>query len=425
MIQYFRERKYSEKQAALLNYLLKRLGFEDNPGTMQYIEKLEMVAHIFRNNRAIYDPNQEISSQDIPKYYYFDGDKYIPERYNIIDFLIDEYSLKKKQEYEIINTLSDYISATDLANYTFCPVGFSINSSFNIKSNKLAEVGERLHESARLINKFDFQIQKSIEDKEGSMYNVEKYINETNKTFFNLLIDSKLVFSGHKQDVNQKGKKYFTNESLKFIGQPDYVFIDKYGKNFIVEEKFKRDTGKASAFYNNHKVQLASYIYYLNSLNAQYGYLVYWYYEYHDYQFNYLKCEVYRIDKTVNGEIFLSQVYNGVKEFRRKKTYKVESQILNGIKCASCVYCMYCGHKTGKIEEVTLPYSRKYHVLHKEPYPEILKKEPIDTDQLAPQIDSISMRNQTYYEAPTNDSVPMKTKKSYFVDNTPTELDHL
>src|SRR5690554_1714127 len=102
-----------------------------------------------------------------------------------------------------------------------------------------------------------------------------------------------LRFVGHNDFKNQR---YFINENEGFIGQPDYIFKNKNGENFVVEEKFQRNTyGNQRRFYNNHKIQLASYINYIQEINLKYGYLVYWVYD-DDYNENIGRCYVYRIN---------------------------------------------------------------------------------------------------------------------------------
>jgi CRISPR/Cas system-associated exonuclease Cas4 (RecB family) len=359
--------EFSEKQVALIDYLLTRLGFEDNSFTRDYVIRLTSVAYIHRNVRAIYG---EIESDDqIPDFYYFDGEKCLPEKYDLIDFLIDEYKLKKEKKYEILRNISEYVSATDLANFTFCPIGYAIDKSFEIETNSLTETGEHLHEQSRLSSRIDLmdgELKKKLVQRKD---NVESYITEENHLFFDKIMESKLLYSGHSEST----RKYFTNEQIKFIGQPDYIFKDNSGVNFIVEEKFKRERYRGfDSFFSNHKIQLASYIYYLNEFNAQYGYLVYWMYDYSGYEISYERCLVTRIDRGTNMEQFLIRVHNELRDFKRKKFLNPDLSRLDGKKCASCVYCRYCGHKNGKKSQVTLPYQRSYHNLYKAEYPQIL-----------------------------------------------------
>jgi CRISPR/Cas system-associated exonuclease Cas4 (RecB family) len=365
----------TEKQEAFVKYLLKRLGFSKGEALEKYLEKLEVVAHIYRIYRAIMQ--DEIENDDPPPYYWFDGEKFLPEKYDIVDFLLDEYKLKKEKKYEINRNISTNISATDLANYTFCPIGYSIGRSFDIKRLSLSETGAQLHAQCRLLRRLGFSKGKPAEFEEEGFEYLDYYITEENKAFFNEIENSQLIFSGHSE--NEHSIKYFLNSNISFIGQPDYVFRNKDGKVFIIEEKFKRERYRGfDTFFRNHKVQLASYIYFLDELNAAYGYLVYWMYDYIENHLHYERCLVQRVDKSENAEKFLNEAYNGVKDFMQKKYYNFNTEILDPKKCASCVYCMYCGHKNGRRNQVSLPYQRGYHNLYPAEFPEILRHESED-----------------------------------------------
>src|SRR3569832_87792 len=97
------------------------------------------------------------------------------------------------------------------------------------------------------------------------------YENESNIVFFNEVRQSLLIHSGHTDEYNN----HF-NIKENFSGNPDYVFQHPNNGNFIVEEKFRRDYLSDQPF-DNHKVQLAAFIYKLDVFQAKYGYLLYWY----------------------------------------------------------------------------------------------------------------------------------------------------
>ncbi len=370
---------FSEKQQAYVNYLLTRLGFRFGGELDEYIEKLASVARIHRNIRAIW-PVAGDEGNNPPDYYWWDGEKYLPERYTLVDFLIDEYNLKRKKEYEINRNIRDHISATDLSDFTFCPIGFSIGKSFETTRLTTAETGIKLHENCRLGKRMDLEFEKPDDrpvDSEDKEDKISSHIDEENEAFFNEIRTSELIYSGHSS--NSESKKFFRNEELNFLGQPDYVFRNARGEVFIVEEKFKREKHNGfDAFFRNHKVQLASYIYYLNHFNAKYGYLVYWMYDYADYGISYDRCKVLKLIRSDGTSSFLKSAYEGVKSFKQNRFYDLSNRMLYLKKCASCVYCMYCGHKNGRKKQVTLPYQRSFHDLFPAVYPEILKRKDQD-----------------------------------------------
>jgi len=235
--------------------------------------------------------------------------------------------------------------------------------------------GASLHEEHRLINNI-----KGIKVQEGEVTK-PSYLDYKNEAFFKDVRESKLIYSGHQE--NNKGQKYFINKDIGFIGQPDYIFKNPNGNHFIVEEKFKRFNGKRTNHFKNHKIQLASYIYYLIEFKIDYGYLVYWIYDYQDYWIGdfqvsdlFIKeCIVLEITRSAEMENKLTAILNNIKEFKKNETLNLDLEQLNPRKCAACVHNIICGHKNKRINKVSLPYSPNYFKLYPAVYPDILKKQ--------------------------------------------------
>lgn len=360
---------FSEKQEAFLDYLMSKLGFQESDFRRKYIEHLSEIAFVHKGLAAIELDNWD--NENPKPYYYNDGTRYLPDKFNIIDFLVQEYRYKKNNEFKPLTNKSSYISATDLANYTYCPIGYSIGCSYETPKNYLAEIGTSKHEEHRLINAF-----KPIEDKDE--LDIKKdfllyYQNDETKEFISDIESSKVVFSGHDKNLKEK---YFINENKGFIGQPDYIFLNKDNKYFVVEEKFKRNKeSNQNFFFRNHKVQLAAYIYYILKYKIDYGYLVYWLYENNGSSIYVEKCKVLKITRSNNAEDFLNKAFTGVLDFKNTKYINININELNAKKCANCVYVLLCGHKNRRRNQVTLPYQSSYFSLYYAKYPEILRNE--------------------------------------------------
>lgn len=379
---------FSEKQIALVEYLLSRLGFQEDSTTDRYLRKLIRTARLFKNNRAIMIDSNMIdrNMMDNPSglYYQFE-DRYLPRRYNIIDFLIDEYKIKKNKNYIIIENQSSQISATDLANFTFCPVGYSLSRSFKIPELISAVVGSKLHDEKRIIGIKSFlEETKTLEpgelikdvslDERETIYTV---VDSKNKSFFEDIMKGKLIYSGHNNTYNANNLTTFKNSELNFVGQPDYVFENQSGENFVIEEKYMTTVNSASEqFYNNHLMQLASYIYFLIEIKAHYGYLVYWkrylQYDEHGYFTETRKCLIMKVIREKKYEDILLKTFSDVKLFMEKKYFNLSNEMLIPEKCAGCAFSMYCGHKNRRRNQVSLPYQRGYHNLYQCRFPEIL-----------------------------------------------------
>ncbi|MDP8267910.1 MAG: hypothetical protein P9L97_04200 [Candidatus Tenebribacter davisii] len=368
----------TDKQEIFRDYLLKRLGFHENSFTYEYVEHLEKIAYIHKGIAAIEE--KDLNENKDMDYYEYDheSEQYLPEHFSIIDFLVWEYKLKKRNIFKIIKNKSNYISATDLANYTYCPVGYSIGKTFLTPKSLLGNIGTKKHEEHRLIQfikkrqiKTDFDIEKKISDEKYKK--IGQLITNDNKSFFKDIDNSELIFSGHSDVDNDI--KYFINKERAFTGQPDYIFRNKEDKNFIVEEKFKNlKEANQIYFFRNHKVQLASYIYFINKFKIDYGYLVYWLYDYkHDFEIK--QCKILKINRTQKTKDFLFNAYSLVLKFNEKRFLNINLDKLNPKKCANCVYVLLCCHKNKRINQVSLPYQRSYFNLYFAEFPEELKKD--------------------------------------------------
>lgn len=307
----------SERSEAFKDYLLKRLGFKSDSFLENYVRSL----------------------RDRPDC-------------SIISFLNEEILLKESKGFKKYNSKTNYISATDLATYTYCPIAYSISKTFEVEQSESAKKSVKAHEERRLIN---------------NLQTTFNFTNKTNQSFFNDINNSKLIYSGHSKD---ESKKYFINDEVGYIGQPDYIFQNSNGQNFIVEEKFL--TKKKERFFDNHIVQLQSYIYLLNEFKANYGYLLYW-----SYRENYsifMECNVYKINRESNIPELLYSAIENIKEFKVQKKLDLNLNSLNPHKCGGCVYCQCCGHKNKRFKRVNIPYKNEYLRLYHTEFPEILKK---------------------------------------------------
>lgn len=397
----------SYKQELYKNYLIKKLGFNDDTFLEKYVSLLEIVSPKFKLlGKQIKIWNEEIQKflpeKDDPYKKYIEKDKYfIPEKFNVIDLLNIELDIKKKSDYTAKKIQLNSISATDISNYTYCPVSFAISKSFELPKLESAILGTSEHERHRLINYLvPFKVTKYISAymnpvEEEKILSFNPFLNDNNQLFFEELSKASIVFYGH--DSKESQNKYFKSENGNFVGQPDYIFKnDTTNDIFVVEEKFqslhkdssytkeeeqsilKKRTSKA--FYQNHINQLSSYIYGIGELDIRYGYLVYWKYEFENGTPNIVACNVLRIDKTAAGRQQIKETFINIKNLITKKrgVFDINSRV--PAKCANCVTNLLCGHKTGKFTSFSIPYSKDYLKVYFAKFPEELKKEIATTD---------------------------------------------
>jgi len=354
---------FTERQQEYAGYLLERLGHEKGKATDEYLGVLKDRAYQYKS--AGHRMN---IPEDKQEYYTLTEDGvWVSNDYSMVSYLHDEVNIKYYKKYNLKSNLKGYITATDLANYVFCPIGFSIGRTIEGIKLLSGETGTRFHNLNILPNWSRHLTQGESSNTSKS----EDLIEDKNRFFFDDIKKSVLTYSGHQDN----SKKYFVNKDKNFVGQPDYVFKNRLGENYIVEEKFIQErTGRSDVFYKNHKIQLLSYIAYLKELNASYGYLVYWRYE-NDYgDKSIVDCSVLKIELNEVTSAWIDNVLSAVDRFRESGSHSVEVEYLNPRKCGTCVHSMHCGHKNQKYGSVSYPYSKEYHKLKYVEFPKALKK---------------------------------------------------
>jgi CRISPR/Cas system-associated exonuclease Cas4 (RecB family) len=359
---------YSTKQKLFAEFMLKRIGFTQADHIEQYLTQLEVQ---FRQ----WDGLGEDESI-----------KYSVS--NCIQMLIDEIEIKKnKQKIHSKEQNTTILSATDLANYTFCPVSYSIRQSFLIENPTGQESitnGVTLHEQLRLLNK---KLPFSLNETQVHRSNVfqDEVIRKIRK--------SEIAFIGHSEDA-----QYFKNDEAQFIGQPDYIFKDEHGKYFIVEEKFhslKPEDHQhwqerpneyhkiTNHFFDNHKIQAISYIRNIKEYKIEYGYLIYWYYQTSTWEHGNIhfastpRIHDVRIKKILldeNTEGLYKTTVSNIRDLQKRQTQTFDSSKISISKCVGCAVSKYCSHKTRRQKEFLLPYNKDNIELFYVSFPDELKR---------------------------------------------------
>lgn len=401
----------SEKQNLYKDYLIKKLGFIDDPFLKDYTRFLEIVSPRFKllgKQKKIWNEVEQKYFPEKPNPFnpHIETDNYfIPTDFNIIDLLNIELNIKKNSEYIQKKIQLAYISATDISNFTYCPVSFAISKTFELPKYESAILGTAQHEKHSLINYLQpFKIKEDVykENEYLNSIEVEKTLDlnplltDENQFFFNELSVSSIVFYGHESKEIEKS--FFKSSKGNFVGQPDYIFRNNNTLDtFVVEEKFQfvskdpfnsyhsyysaegvrqiKNKRKNKNFFNNHINQLRSYIYGINDYDIKYGYLVYWKYELVNGMPSIIACNILRIDKTDKDRQKIRETFITIKDLITNKGSAFDNNSRNPAKCANCVSSLLCGHKTGKFTSFSIPYSKHYLKTYYTKFPEELKKE--------------------------------------------------
>lgn len=352
----------------LLNFI-KKLGFRDDRTLENYVNELSnnYAKEVSNQRTSIYnEPSKSADLSIVAKMIFREVEKEHDFRANkkvslenqveganyktIVDFLI------KPKDYS-------YVTASDIANYIFCPVRYCISKTFTAEETNEAKKGTYLHAENRLVSYMTL-------DKEFII--TTQFVNnnlrdKSNEKFFDEISSAKILYVGH----DENSKKYFMSKKGKFVGQPDYVFKNSEGENFMVEEKFKPFGNKRSVLQSSHKAQIASYVMGLNEFNANHGYVVYWHYAYEreykrEYERKYFvikRCDVFRVDKSAELQQEIRAVYKSIVSLNDGIIHDFNPNSLNATKCVRCAVRTFCGHKTGRLKTLSSPYDKEYYDL--------------------------------------------------------------
>jgi hypothetical protein len=361
----------TDAQRNFLNQLLHTLGLRDEKFNETY---LKSIAYNFIKLKKL----SEGSENPVD---------------TLIDFFKAEIQLKKLKEFKLRNQ-TNYISATDIANFTYCPVNFAISRTFDFQRSTLAKIGSDQHNMHYLINYLrPFKVKvppdslNEMESEYEDQLSFDSYENEVNREFVDKLKDSELIFTGHGETSN---KTFFVGRKNNYAAQPDYIFRNKTTRQyFAVEEKFffdqdahsyffaKRSYNRGQRyvekneysatyqyvserrkpfFFQNHQNQLRSYLYGIPKYELSFGYLVYWHYILVGYPII-VGFDVHMISRTPQERETIANLFREIEEVVNEGTGKFDPSRLNANKCGSCVSNLLCGHKTAKYKTYTVPYS--------------------------------------------------------------------
>lgn len=368
----------ANKREIFLRYIIDKLGFTDRLFRDEYLEAFSLSCKNYIGLCAI--PGDE-DVESLPPFYTYlpDLDHFVPSSFNILNALLYEYNLKKNKTIKYVRSSNKLISASDIANFIFCPASFSIGGTYQLPRNRLLEVGHKLHEKHQLNN---LELETSFDDSffmELLGFVPEEktikaaYINHENEFFFDDLKNSELIFIGHD---GLRKRESFKNYEDGVVGQPDYIYKNKEGEIYVVEEKFRwRDWGASNFFFENHKAQLATYICFLKEFDIKYGYLLYWTYDFVGAEISYKECRVLKITRGEKVEKYIQKKKKELYDFIANGNRLFDTDSLNPKKCANCSHTMLCGHKTKRFKKITYPYSTEFLSLVFVPYPNELKKD--------------------------------------------------
>lgn len=359
----------TDRQADNMIVALAKIGFQDDSIAKNYLNSLYVLIHKIYENKKYRKPNS--SRRHGYEYVNYTENDFCKLTLQAILFEVsfkqreseesggaDENSFEKTiKDYVLENKNLVYVSASDISSFVFCPASYCISKSFLDEENsEEVKAGIEMHEQVNLVNYVSGVGKRHALS--NSVMGSDFYTDE-NKLFFNDIRNSKVLYVGH----DKNSKKYFKSSKGKFVGQPDYVFTNTYGNNFVVEEKYRKIEKEGHKLIGSHNAQLASYVIGLDELNASYGYLVYWYYEYKNDIKEVKKCVVFKVEKSESNRLEIRKAYKQIIELNEGKASSFDVESLISSKCVGCSVRKFCGHKTGRLNQISIPYTSDYYGL--------------------------------------------------------------
>lgn len=267
--------------------------------------------------------------------------------------LKDEVIFRERKLFRFNYIANKVTTISNLSDFAFCPVAFAINFSYDVIPNKSLNIENYIDQKWTLgVRYFEYQKNQNFNH---TFYDFESNLEDYTFNSFMEIFSSRLLFNSYQ---NFNNKFFFRNSDDTLRGIPDYIFQNNYGQNFVVIEKFTKRKSDNEAFFINDKIKLLAHMFELNSLNVDFGYLIYWNYilTVNNLQ-KVIGCNIIKIYKNNEDYNLLKRTINDLNTFKHKKQFYIENDQITLSKCLKCSVKHYCNHKTGRLNDINLPYN--------------------------------------------------------------------
>lgn len=277
-----------------------------------------------------------------------------------LKLIMEEISLRSRDNLPKIFNSKKLLSVSDLSHFSFCPVSFSIQQTYRIDANSSWEKDEWKSKKRIFSDRLSI-FNKSKKYEEAFLDTKIKVTSDLEIDFQDLFMSKILVnnFLGLKPQI-------FYNNDKTLMGSPDYVLEDSEGSRFLLIEKFSSiHSADVNTPFESDLIKHYGYLDEFKNNGFKYSVFLTWYWDYEDSDDNpndkKMVVQKYRLIKLAANDLnyikFLN-VFKKVKDFKASGKYIVDSnKISHPKKCLNCSVFSYCDHKTGRFNEVSLPYS--------------------------------------------------------------------
>jgi len=291
----------------------------------------------------------------------------------------EEFAIRKKQNIRKIYNPNKSNLVSDLSHYLFCPVSFAINETFEVEVNNTWEKDEWLGHRKTLIDRYNnFKKTKNYTE---AYKDSEIQINDTLKNDFAFIFNSKIIID----NVSNNEKKIYSNNDKTLFGIPDYVMESENGKRYAITEKFSSIySADSKTPFDSDLIKHFAFLEEFQEARLDFGLFITWYWNLIDIETNNGRIKkkmvitsyrITKIERDQQTKIKLNNAIKRVSDFKKNKSMEIDAdKISYANKCFNCSVFIYCNHKTGKFDNITLPYNLTQNKLNENI---ITKSEPM------------------------------------------------
>lgn len=273
----------------------------------------------------------------------------------------EEFELRERKILKKIYNPKKIISVSDLSQYLFCPVSYAINATYEIDANDTWEKDEWLG------NRRNFSDRHRIYDQHNDFQKAfddsDILINDDFKKDFDYLFSSKIIVD----NVSKSSLQLFTDNQKSIVGAPDYILKTGNGSNIVLTEKFSSiHSADSKTPFDSDLIKHFAYLEKFDEMELDFGYFITWYWELISIEtetgkikkkIKIISYKLVKVERNNANSNKLNNVLNRVEMLKTTKTMQIDAdRISYANKCFSCSVFSYCNHKTGKFDQINLPY---------------------------------------------------------------------
>ena len=327
-----------------INWVYEHLKFSDEK-RIEFVEYIIKIITYTRDDHSTYISKNKLS--------------------NIL-YLLDLDLISKASYLAKTVNQPNALLLSELSQYIYCPVSFSINKTYNIPTLKPMDssviwMGNKDGFYDRYLK---YQKNKDI----LAAFKNHEVVDSVELTardiqIFENLFKGKLIINNYFDTTNRS----FNSDNKKLRGAPDYVVQLNDGKRVLIQEKFSSvSSANASKVYNSDIIETEAYLTKFKNLNVDYAYFINWIWS------------IYKLDDDVGFQgamiryvkkvdIHLIKIKDAREQFVEKESEKINSlksgnhlnvkNVSFPSRCLNCSVYIYCEHKSGTKNTLRFPYN--------------------------------------------------------------------